>query len=149
MALAYMTQIETDRENREICKRIALELDAVAAGEMYRCPECGQLVRLEFDEDGRAKCPDCGAEVRDEDAEQACMYDCFGDVFDVEYRISASGELRSVRYMIACGGPNIYVDTGAGSVNLYWWTDHASYDLSREAIEAIEEMAEDIYKTMQ
>ena len=145
MSLANMTQAETDRKNRETCKRIAEELEYLANGEMYRCPECGQLVKLEFDDDGRTECPNCGTEIQEDEAESAGMYDYFDDVFDIEYRINGSGEYRSVSLMIGCGGPNIYVDTGTGSVNLYWWSDRASYDLSREALAQIDEMAEDCY----
>ena len=147
MAIARMNQEETDRENRETCRRIAEVLDKIAAGELYYCSKCGNIVNLEFNEEGIAECPDCGTEIQEDDAEQACMYHYFesDDIYDIEYRISASGDLRSVRYMIACGGPNIYIDTGTGSVNLFWWSDRAEYPLSREAIQQIDEMAEDLY----
>ena len=51
---AETEQQKTDRENRERCKRIADDLEAVAEGRVYKCPECGELVGIEnlvYDED--------------------------------------------------------------------------------------------------
>ena len=47
--------------------------------------------------------------------------------------------------MVACGGPNIYVDTGSKAVELYWWTDRASYSLLSETAEAITAEFEELY----
>ena len=44
----------------------------------------------------------------------------FEDVYDVEYSIGGDGSLRGVRVMIACGGPNIWVDTNNGCVSGAW-----------------------------
>lgn len=116
--LANMTQEQTDRENREHCKRIAEEIEAIAEGKFYRCPDCGELYEIDddTDDDGPHTCPNCDSEI--EYPEQATLYDYFSDVYDIEYRISGNGEFRSVRLMVACGGPNIYVDTGSQAVEL-------------------------------
>lgn len=47
--------------------------------------------------------------VNEEDECQS-LYDYFDDVYDIEYRIDGEGNYKSVSLMIACGGPNIYVD---------------------------------------
>ncbi len=143
--LANMTQEQTDRENREHCKRIAEEIEAIAEGKFYRCPDCGELYEIDDDTDDDAPhtCPNCGSET--EYPEQATLYDYFSDVLDIEYRIGGRGDFRSVRLMVACGGPNIYVDTESQAVELYWWTDRASYHLTGDACEQIDSEFEELY----
>lgn len=136
-------------KNREHCKAIAERLEAITEGRMYRCPECGEYV-----EDNQLFC-ECGCQVdligdeeNDSDPwEQANLYDFFeGGIYDVEFRIGSDKQFRSVKIMVACGGPNIYIDTAAGSVLLYWWTDRAEYPLDPDTVEAVNEWAEEWYK---
>ena len=142
MSLAGMTQEQTDRENREHCQRIAEEIAAYTDGRVFRCPHCDGVFPIE---DGH-KCPHCGEEIDDGDAEQMSVYDYFEDVYDIEYRISGNGEYRSVCIMVACGGPNIYIDTASGDVELYWWGDRARYPLSSAARDEIDSYFEELYQ---
>ena len=52
-------------ENREMCKNIAEDLEAYASGEMYRCPECGEIITFNNDqlnnEEGLYTCQECNA----------------------------------------------------------------------------------------
>lgn len=130
-------------ENREHCKTIAERLEAVAEGRMYRCPECGELV-----EDNNLFCG-CGCQVDlvGEDAEpweQVSFYDYFENgILDVEFRVGSDRKYRSVKIMVAWGGPNIYIDTAAGAVQLYWWTERAEYAIDPDTVTAIDEWAEE------
>ena len=150
MALANMTQEQTDNENREHCKRIAEEVEAYAEGNIFKCPHCGEAFHIdEADEtDNGHICPACGEEIEDGDEEPQSLYDYFDDVFDIEYRISGNREFRSVQIMIACGGPNIYIDTGTAQVELYWWGDRASYPISYSTRDEIDAYFEDLYNCM-
>lgn len=101
-------------DNYETVKAIANELDAIVKGDMYVCPECGEIMGsyCEYaDAEGypRYKC-ECGCDT-DTEPEWATLYDhvLCTDPFDIEYRVSGTGEYRSVRVMVACGGPNIYI----------------------------------------
>ena len=47
MALAGMTQEQTNKENRDHCKRIAETLELYANGDAYKCPECGEVYESE------------------------------------------------------------------------------------------------------
>lgn len=133
-------------ENRAHCKHIAEELDAYVRGDLRRCPDCGEEIRRDWDEVGDAfKCPHCGEISDPDDWEQLSVWDFLGDCYDVEYRCSSSRELRSVAVMVACGGPNIYLDTASKDVELYWWSERARYPLSYEAVEAIDEWAEEVW----
>lgn len=135
-------------ENWEHCKRIAEDLEAYANGEMYRCPECGEIHRVPEHIGDKYKCPSCGAVVDIDDMEQLGIYDFLEDVYDIEYRCGSDKEYRSVRIMVACGGPNIYIDTARKAVLLYWWTDSACYYLSDSAVNAVDEWAEEYWGCM-
>lgn len=137
-------------ENYETVKAIADGLDMIIRGDMYVCPECGELIDSYVeseDADGWTiyNC-NCGC-VTDTQPEQAIMSDfcmCM-DPYDIEYRIGGAGEYRSVRILIACGGPNIYIDSASGTVELYWWTEHASYGLSADVIVDIDYIYSSLY----
>ena len=147
MALANMTQEQTNKENRNHCKRIAELLEEYVNGDIYKCPECGDHCNMEEgeNEDGKTiyKCS-CGC-VSEYEPEQMTLYDYLEDVYDIEYRISGDGDFRSVQIMVACGGPNIYIDTASKQVELYWWTDRADYPISYDAANALDEWAEEHY----
>jgi predicted RNA-binding Zn-ribbon protein involved in translation (DUF1610 family) len=132
-------------ENRRHCKHIAREIEAYAAGNVCRCPDCGEEIKMPDDVGDKFKCPHCG-EIRDTgDYEQLSVWDWLADVLDVEYRVGSDKEYRSVKIMVACGGPNIYIDTAAAMVQLYWWTEYAEYPLSYDARDAIDEWAEEYW----
>lgn len=150
-------QETTDRENREHCKRIADELEAYAAGSAYKCPYCGNVHTWDeyeasehenADEETAYTCPSCEWEINECDLEALSLYDFFADCLDIEYRCGSDREYRSVSIMVACGGPNIYIDTAEKAVLLYWWTDRARYYLSSEAVEAVDEWAEEYWNCL-
>lgn len=134
-------------ENRAHCKHIAEELDAYVNGEIRTCPDCGEEVRRDWDEVGEAfKCPHCGEISDPYNWEQLSVWDFLDDSYDIEYRCDNRRELRSVCIMVACGGPNIYIDTASKDVELYWWSDRARYPLSYKAVEAVEEWAAELWE---
>lgn len=137
-------------ENREHCKHIAETLDRIANGELFKCPECGEYIS---DNDGAVydemhdviTCRHCKAEFNSDDAEYVSVYDYFDDCYDIEYRIGSDREYRSVCIMIACGGPNIYVDTKNALVRLHWWADYAEYPIRYETRDAIDDAFNDLF----
>ncbi len=148
MALANMTQEQTDMENRNHCKHIAEEIEAYAEGRIYKCPHCGEefdINEAEETENGHI-CPSCKEEIEEGDAEQMSLYDYFDDIYDIEYRISGSGDFRSVCIMVACGGPNIYIDTGTKQVELYWWGDRANFPIHYDTVDEIDSYFEEMYQ---
>ena len=46
------------------------------------------------------------------------------DCYDIEYTVGMDNEVRSVRFMVACGGPNIWVSSRGPGVELFWWGSH-------------------------
>lgn len=146
---AETAQEKTDRKNWEHCKRIAEELDEIAEGNIYRCPHCGEFIKWDDDQynedEARYTCPECGEEFDESDLEAVSMWDYFNDVYDIEYRVGSDKQYRSVCLMVACGGPNIYIDTAEKAVLLYWWTDRARYSLLSSTAEAIDEVFEEYF----
>lgn len=140
-------QAETDEENRRHCSSIADEVEEWADGNIYKCPHCGECYNIEDAEETENghRCPECGEEIEERDEEPQSLYEYFTDVLDIEYRIDANGEYKSVRLMVAFGGPNIYIDTASASVELYWWGDRASAYFSRSAADEIDYMFSEIF----
>ena len=137
-------------ENRNHCKAIAEDIELYISGDGYKCPICGRIDTLDAyeerkNEDNETFCPHCGGMLELSELEAISIYDYFADALDTEYRIGGNKEYRSVCVMVACGGPNIYIDTATKNVELYWWTDRASYPLSLEAVNEIDNYFEDLF----
>jgi predicted RNA-binding Zn-ribbon protein involved in translation (DUF1610 family) len=144
---AETAQEKTDRENREHCKHIAQDIERIADGGVYTCPECGEMVTMIETEDADGFTVyelSCGHTVEYE-PDNVTFYEYFSDVYDIEYRIGSDREYRSVKLMVACGGPNIYIDTSRRAVLLYWWTDSAEYPISYDAAEEIDCVFEEFF----
>lgn len=144
---AETAQEKTDRENREHCKHIAEELEEYASGNVYRCTECGSICTIEEGEDADGFTvyrTSCGCTLEYE-PEQLSVYDFIADAYDIEYRAGSDKEYRSAKIMVACGGPNIYIDTASRSVKLYWWTDYAEYPISSDACDELDNIMEELW----
>lgn len=115
-------------DNTAHCIDIANELDAFANGDVIRCPICSELVSRPYDE-GEGVELDCGCKVDIDDLDdlnKGSMYDYFRDhIYDIEYTINSDLEYIGARIMIACGGPNIYINTNSKRVELYWGSSKA------------------------
>lgn len=159
-------------EHDEHCKSIAKRLDQIVNGELFT-DQHGQEWTIydngeEFEEyitteyrynaEGLTRCEviatseDGYTWTRDDDGEaveleQMSLYDEFTDnIYNIEYRIADKySDPSSVQLMIACGGPNIYLDTKSGDVELYWWSESGRYPMSREVVDALDEFAVELY----
>lgn len=131
-------------ENFETCKRIANDIEDYYNGDFVQID--GE--HYNRDEIWNAE-KDCyiidGEEIDENDAEPVGLWDYFEDCFDIEITKSlGSDDIKYCRIMVACGGPNIYVDTGDRAVNLYWWTEKASYPLDADICQEIDYMVEEL-----
>lgn len=137
-----------DYDNTAHCIEIANELDALASSSMIRCPECGEIVSLPYEE-GEGVELDCGCKVDIDDLDdldEVSMHDYFEDrIYDIGYTISDDFDYRGVRVMIACGGPNIYIDTNTCRVELYWGSSKAYAYIEYRTRDAIDAYFEDMY----
>ena len=144
---------ERAKENRKHCKRIAEELEAIYNGNLYKCPDCGELEEVEEiekeNEEGEtvtAWCFDCGYET-EEEPEAYTLYDYLieSEIYDTEYTISGNKEYKSVSLCVAWGGPSVYINTDDAMIHLYWWGDSAEYPFSYEVRDAIDEIEEELF----
>mgnify|MGYP006956066145 CR=1 FL=1 len=125
-------------DNREYCKRIADEIEAYAAGRMWKCPECGEIITTE---DNDAEAP----QHCDTEAEALFIGDCLEDALDYEFTVNSSREYKSTKIWVALGGPNVWVDTAEHAVKLAWGVDREEYPLSYDASDAIDDYMSEIY----
>lgn len=119
-------------ENREYCKRIAQELEAYAAGRMWRDIETGEEKEMD-------------PETVSDDFEQLSIYDYLADVLDYEITIDSRLEYKSAKIWVALGGPNVWIDTAEKAVKLAWGTYRAEYPIDYDACEEIDEYIQDEY----
>ena len=92
-------------EIKGYCKGVACDVENYASGEVYKCPNCCEIIESPED----AICPNCKEELSIND--QLSLYDYFEDALDIEYRVGSNKDYRSVCIMVTCGGPNVYIDT--------------------------------------
>lgn len=128
-----MGKWEDKLENTERCAGIAKIVEAGFCGEAFVCPSCGNI---EISPKHICRCGD----MEDVEEWEAIVPLENIEIYDIEYRIGADLEYRSVELMVAGGGPTIYIDTELGGVKLHWGTDEAFYPLTDEANTGIDEM---------
>lgn len=119
-------------ENREYCKRVADELEAYAAGRMWRNVETGEEKEMD-------------PETVSGDFEQLSVYDYLADVLDYEITIDSRLEYKSAKFWVTLGGPNVWIDTAEKAVKLAWGTDRAEYPIDWDTCEEIDEYMQDLY----
>lgn len=146
------------------CEAIAKELQAIADGLCVLVD--GEIVEVEEDDNGK-EYAETGwneetkiyhtedgetitingkqFETEVSDMDTASMWDYFNDFLDVDWIVNSNKEYKACRIMIAWGGPNIYVNTWDGCIELYWWTESGKAWLSKEVCETIDEAMEEIY----
>ena len=141
------TQAHADRdENRKYCKRVADEIDAYAAGDVRRCPNCGEVHARPWDEVGDVfKCPHCGSVDDVDDWEQLSVYDYMGDVLDYDFRIDSQREFSGIRVFVTLGGPSCWIDTERRTVELRWGGKSACYGLLSDTVAAVEEWGRELW----
>lgn len=75
-------------------------------------------------------------QVDEETDEEGNWY--FEDTYNIDYIWRLGYGLMGVRVMVACGGPNIWVDTFEKAVHGYWGRDEAIAYLTTDCCERIE-----------
>lgn len=70
------------------------------------------------------------------------------DIYDIEYSADAQLNFLGARAAIAIGGPNVYVDSRAGIVDLYWGTEEARAFLSDDCKSDVDTYFREIYQML-
>ena len=63
---------------------------------------------------------------RNDDGDECSAFDYLQDALDIEYIVSSKKEFLGARVLVACGGPNIWVNTRTNTVEGHWWGDSAT-----------------------
>ena len=103
-------------ENFEYCKRIAEELEQYINGE-----------------------------IENEEGEQASIYDYMSDILDFEITIDSGMNYCACRVYVTLGGPTVWIDTHAGTVELRWGREESRYYLDGDIIDAVNDYFEEFY----
>lgn len=145
--------MSNEEHNKNRCKSIATEIEAYNESRMYRCPECGAMIEWDDDcydmEEGTYTCPQCETTFDEDELQALSIHDyLLKNAYDVEYRIDAQGNYKSVEIMVAGGGPNIYIDTADNRIKLFWWLEKAEYSFLPDVGNAIDEYYEQEYENM-
>lgn len=145
-------------KNYEHCKAIAEELEKVASGEYFMyggdlfpidTEDFSEVEGCRYDDGNDMYIMPDGEEFCQGDVYPVYLLDYLGDnVYDIEYTIGSNKEYRGVSLMIACGGPNIYINTQSGDVELYWWGESARYPMSSDAVNMIDSTYEELFACM-
>lgn len=72
----------------------------------------------------------------------------FEDALDIEYRVDSQLCYKGAIITVAVGGPAIYVDTYAGEVRGYWWSDEVTADIWRTTANALDDFFEEEYNRL-
>ena len=149
---AFTPETERERfdreEGRERCQRLAEELNAYADGNIYRCPECGEVVEMPDDVGDKFKCYHCKEIAEVDQYEQLSIYDYMDDILDIDFTVNRYKEYTSCSICIGWGGPNIYIDTADAYIKLYWGSTREQYPIRYETRDQIDEWAEDYYNNL-
>ena len=78
------------------------------------------------------------------EGEPLTAHDYMEDVLDVEVTRSLSGDYRGARLMIGAGGPNVWIDTRRGVLEVSWWSKPVTVQLPPEFTDALDEAVEEL-----
>ena len=148
----------TNDKNYESCKAIADSLEQVASGDYFLydgglypidTETFSEVKGCRYDEENDMYIMADGEELFAGDVYPVDILEWLGDgVYDVEYTIGSEKDYRGVRLMVACGGPNIYLNTRTKDVELYWWSESARYPMSIDVVNYIDSIYEDLFACM-
>lgn len=77
---------------------------------------------------------------------EASGYDYLSDVLDIEYIVSADRTYKAARVLIAFGGPNAWINTQTGSLEVAWWSEPVYRSLPSEFINGLDDALEELYE---
>lgn len=108
---------QRNKENFEYCERIARELEQYINGEI----------------------------TDEETGEGLSLCDYFSDVLDFEFIINSQFEYSAVKIYVTLGGPTVWIDTYSNSIELRWANEKATYYLTSDSIDEINDYWEEYY----
>lgn len=76
---------------------------------------------------------------------EASGHDYIIDALDINYILNSDRTYKGVRILVAFGGPNAWINTLTGQLEVAWWSEPIYRDLPGAFCEAIDESLEDMF----
>lgn len=131
-------------DNEAWVESIAKTLDDIAHGRAILVD--GVIKTWDELTDDERKAYEENRDIGDEDQpHDASMFDYLAENYGVWYTLDWDKELVHGKVCVAFGGPNIYINTDTGKVELYWWLDRADAPMTDAAIEAVNDFLDELY----
>ena len=77
---------------------------------------------------------------------EASALDYLRDVLDIQYLVTGDRQYRAARVLIALGGPNAWIDTRTGQLEVNWWSDPVFSALPYEFVRGLDETLEELWE---
>jgi hypothetical protein len=85
-------------------------------------------------------------EKPDTDWFEASAGDYLSDVLDIQYLVNSDRTYRSARILIAFGGPNAWIDTRTGQLEVAWWSAPEYRDLPSAFIDGLDDYLSEMWE---
>ena len=105
-------------------------------------------IREELEAIAEAEQNDEVAEERRANGEPDDFWEWSEDILDIEYIIGGNMSYRGVELAVTLGGPNVYVNTRDGVIKGFWGSDRETVYITKDVINAIDNVFEDTFHAM-
>lgn len=80
-----------------------------------------------------------------EEFTEASAGDYLQSMLDVQFLVDSDRTYRSARILVAFGGPNAWIDTRTGQLEVAWWSAPEYRDLPREFVEGLDDYLSEMW----
>lgn len=77
---------------------------------------------------------------------EASAMDWLSDVLDIHYTVTSDRQYRSARVLIGYGGPNVWIDTAARELEVYWGSGAERRSLPSSFIRGLDDALEELWE---
>lgn len=79
------------------------------------------------------------------DYHEASAGDYLSDVLDIEYIVSSDRQFKAARILVAFGGPNAWINTQTGQLEVSWWSAPEYRPLPSAFIEGLDDYLSEMW----
>lgn len=78
--------------------------------------------------------------------EEASGVDYLSDVLDIQYIVSGNRQYRAACILVGFGGPNVWINTQTGNLEVSWWSPVVYEELPTDFIDRLDEALEELWE---
>ena len=75
------------------------------------------------------------------------LHEYFDDILDIKYVVDREKKYLGAKILLTFGGPNIYLDTYHGELQLYWCTTEEKFSVDKNLCNAVDDIFEEYYNS--